>query len=284
MSLSGCGVNERVSAIAPTDESIQIQQTNSLMIRVANKSDVEMENIAIMYHSYDENYSKPEDYGDLAPGETTDYHTVSASYSYAPMEAVIEGEKIRVGVTDFVGEALIPNGNYTYELTYVPNARYGYESLGSQLKYQQTALDSEIDRALNEEITQAIIDEYYGEYGKNRVIWLNCVHQQTHRNDSGGSSPVIVYASVICTEPYFQSAPGEEPKKLDAIPSLPIRFELKQEGNSFSVTDYQFPRKTPLQEKDIKKIFPSQAIKEMEHSKIRGDTYNKLRLKSGRDF
>lgn len=287
MPLFGCGVNERVGAIAPTDESIQIQQANSVMIRVANKSNVEIKNIVITYYSHNEAYkmrSHPEAYGNLAPGKATDYHAVSASYSYAPMEAVIKDKQIRVGVTDFLGEGLIPNGNYTYELTYDPKAPYTYDGLSGQLKYQQTALDSEIDRALNAEIIRDILDEYYGEYGKNKVTWLSCVHQQTHRNDSEGSSPAIVYANVICTEPYFQSALGEETKKLDAIPSLPIRLELKQEGNSFSVTDYQSPRKTPLREKDIKKIFPSRAIKEMERSNIREDTYNKLRLKSGRDF
>ena len=284
MSLSGCGVSERVSAIAPTDESIQIQQTNSIKIRVANKSNVEMKNIIITYYSDDEDYSQHEDYGDLAPGETADYRAVSASYRYAPMEAVIGGKQIRLFVSDFVGERPIPNGNYTYELTYDPDPRHSYDGFGNQLKYQQTALDSEIDRALDEEITKVILDEYYSEYGKNKVGWLDCVHQQTHRKDSEGSSPAIVYANVICTEPYFQSALGEEPKKLDDIPSLPIRFELKQEGNSFSVADYQFPRKAPLREEDIKKIFSSQAIKEMERSEIREDTYNKLRLRSGRDF
>lgn len=183
-----------------------------------------------------------------------------------------------------MGEAIIPNGNYTYVLTYNPNALHDYISLSGQLKYQQTALDSEIDKVLNEDITKATLDEYYGEYGKDKVLWFDCVHQQTHRKDSEGSVPAIVYANVVCTEPYFQSAPGKEPKKLDAIPRLPMRFELEQEGSSFSVTDYQFPRKAPLQEKDIKKIFPSRAIKEMERSEIREDTYNHLRLKSGRDF
>lgn len=91
--LFSCGVSEKVDAIAPTDPSIQTQQTNSLMIRVANKSNVEMKNIVITYYSQAEDYSQPENYGDLAPGETTDYHAVSASYSYAPMEAVIEGKK-----------------------------------------------------------------------------------------------------------------------------------------------------------------------------------------------
>ena len=293
MSLSGCGasewIDERVSAIAPTDPSIQTQQTNSLMIRVANKSNVQMKNIVITYEPSDKNGTtsflpQAEAYGSLAPGEMTDYHVVGASYSYAPMEAVIEGKKIRLGVTDFFGEALIPNGNYTYELTYDPNALYSYNGLSGQLKYQQTALDGEIDRALNEGITEDILDEYSDEYDKNTVSWFYCVHQQTHRKDSEGSSPVIVYANVICTEPYIQSAPGEERKKLDAIPRLPMRFELKQKGNSLSVTDYQFPKKPPSREKDIKNIFPSRAIEEMERSQIREDTYNKLRLKSGRDF
>ncbi|MGB3297198.1 MAG: hypothetical protein WBA76_02935 [Phormidesmis sp.] len=297
VSLFGCSASElmgglmgeRVEAIAPTDPSIQIQQTNSLMISVANTSNIEMKNIVITYDSLDNSgsnqfHSQPEAYGDLAPGEVTDYHTVGASYSYAPMEATIKGKRIRLGVTDFVGESLIPNGNYTYNLAYDPSALYTYNGLSGQLKYNQTTLDSEIDRALTEEITEDIFDEYYGEYGKNKVFWLNCVHQQTHRKDSEGSSPAIIYANVICIEPYFQSAPGEEIKKLNAIPQLPMRFELRQENSSFSVTDYQFPRKAPWREKDIKKIFSSRAIEEMENAEIREDTYNKLRLKSGREF
>lgn len=293
MSLFGCGVHEllgeQVEAIAPTDPSIQIQQTNNIMIRVANKSNVEMKNIVIKYYSPDQNnssqfHSQSEAYGNLAPGEVSDYHTVDASYRYAPMEATIAGKRIKLGVTDFVGEMPIPNGNYTYDLTYDSNALDTYDGLSGYLKDSQTTLDSEIDSALDEEIIQAILDEYSGEYGKDKVRWFDCVHQQTHREDRKGSSPAIVYANVVCIKRYFVPAQRGEVKLIEDMLRLPMRFELEQEGNSFSVTDYQFPRKAPLQEKDIKKIFSSRVIEEMERSEIREDTYNKLRLKSGREF
>ena len=53
----------------PTDESIQTQQTNSIKIRIANKSNVEMKNIVITYYSDDEDYSqRVKTMVDLAPG------------------------------------------------------------------------------------------------------------------------------------------------------------------------------------------------------------------------
>ena len=57
----------------------------------------------------------------LLPAETSAYRTIDSTFGYAPMEMSINNEEIRQGVTDFVGESTIPNGNYTYELTYGPD-------------------------------------------------------------------------------------------------------------------------------------------------------------------
>lgn len=259
------------------------------MIRAANVGDQPLGDVIIHFSSIDEKgqnaTSQSEKYGDLSPAERSEYHLVNGSFRYAPMEALVNGERVRMGVTDFFGEYAIPNGNYTYELVYGPRAMNGgVEDIDGQLIYDQTALDSELDSALDEEITIAILDEYYREsdptpgidgddYGSIRSA---CVHQQTHEGINKKAASVVVYAKVICKITYPQN---ERIEKFNSIFPLPIRIELQEQNNAFFVVGYQFPQKGSDYEQDIKKIFALSAIDEIAAAEIEAATYKHLTLK-----
>ena len=166
---------------------------------------------------------------------------ILGSYPYAPMRMSVGGEEIRIGVTDFVGEQPIPNGNYTYRLTY-DTAFYGEDGIGGQLTYDQTAVDSTIDKALDEKISKDALDKYYlGGKANRKNEPLYCIHQQTHRQESKNEISVIVYAKVFCVKGSFGMNPGESERELELVPDVPMRFELEKKGDSFSVIDYQSP-------------------------------------------
>ncbi|MGC1310126.1 MAG: hypothetical protein WA885_23095 [Phormidesmis sp.] len=280
ISLSACGVAKLNQVdVVRVGRAEQTQQTDSVRIQVSNQSDFEMNDISIGFPS------QTEDYGSLAPGETTAYRTVSESYRYALVETTVNGKLARWLPIDYVGEALIPNGNYTYELAYDPDHPYLSEGLDGQIRYQQTAIDREIDRALNEEMGEAIFGEYYEKYGENKTIWLYCVHQQTHRQESGlassdPASQLTVYANVICAEPLY-SVEGDARQKPDEMLRLPVKIELEEENGLFSVASYQFPSDGVLYKKELKQIFPSKVIEQMLNTPIRADTCHHLRFEAG---
>ncbi len=274
------------------DDSEQVQQVGQLMIRAANKGNQPLENVVIHFSSIDKNGKNPtkqsEEYGDLAPAEVSDYRSVSGSFRYAPMEALVAGELVRGGITDYVGEYKIPNGNYTYKLSYGPNPMNGdSEDLYGRLTYDQTNLDSAIDSALEQEIENAISDEYYRNYPRtievdgdiyDSMLRMRCVHQQTHRGVSS-SSQTIVYAKVVCSDPLFQPALGADTERLQAIPPLPIRIELHKQDSSFFVVNYQFPQAGSEYKASAEKIFLPSKIEEISLSEIRAATYSHLQLK-----
>jgi len=290
--LCGCSTNQ--DDVERTDSSTQVQQADQLMIRAANVGDRSLGDAIIHFSSIDtegKNVTKQtEAYGDLAPTKVSNYHLINGSFRYAPMEAIVGGERVRMGVTDFVGEYEIPNGNYTYELVYGPRVMNGgVEDIDGQLVYDQTALDREIDSALNKEIAIALLDEYYrdspptlgidsDDYGALRPA---CVHQQTHqgRDHSKEASSVVVYAKVICAATSHRSSLNERLEKFKATFPLPIRIELQAQNEGFSVIGYQFPQKGSGYERDIQKIFSSSAIDEIAAAEIEATTSNHLALK-----
>lgn len=249
------------------------------MIRVANKSDSEIEDIILTFHSPSEQGgidSQLENYGDLAPGEMTAYRLIGSSYGYMPVSASINGRQLRLGITDYLGEPLIPDGNYTHVLTYDSDA----DELVGQLEYQQTDLDSAIDKALDEKIAEQALYKYYvGEPYREGGEALSCVHQQTHR-ENGEESAAVVYAWVTCFKSSLSTEAGEISKKLILIPEVPVRFELEKIEDSFVVVDYQSPHTVRLPRKEMRKLFPPQLIEDMGDFPIREATFNKLKLKA----
>jgi hypothetical protein len=69
------------------------------------------------------------EFGTIAPGDTTEYHAVEKSYSYARIDASVGGEPGSLQPIDFVGESLLPPGKYTWTLVGKPAAANDYERL-----------------------------------------------------------------------------------------------------------------------------------------------------------
>ncbi len=87
-----------------------------VMIRVANRSSVEIGSVVVKFPS------QTETYGYIAPGSATGYRKVTKAYSYAYIEAVINEKQAVLQPIDYVGERLLSGGHYTYALTFNPDA------------------------------------------------------------------------------------------------------------------------------------------------------------------
>ena len=264
------------------------------MIRAANVGNQPLDEVVIHFSSVDKKgqnaTSQTQAYGNLSPEETSEYHLVNGSFRYVPVETLIDGERTRMAVTDFVGEYTIPKGNYTYQLAYGPRSMDGdREGLEGQFVYDQTPLDRAIDSAIEEEIALALLEEYYREspstLGMNRddlysSLRTACVHQQTHKGTRPmKTSSIVIYAKVVCKATSHRSSLNRKLKNFNSAFPLPIRIELQKQNETFSVVDYQFPRKNADYEKDMMKIFSSTAIDEIAEVEIKETTYNHLALK-----
>lgn len=93
------------------------KKKNVLMIRVANRSTVEMKDVTLRFAGPQTVW-----YGDVAPGAATNYYQVNSAYSTTYAEAVINGEEAVCQPIDHIGESLLSSGNYTYALRYEPSA------------------------------------------------------------------------------------------------------------------------------------------------------------------
>jgi hypothetical protein len=71
-----------------------------------------MENVVVTFPSQTERY------GTVAPGGVTAYRSIERTYSYAKIEATINGQPAVLQPIDFVGETLLGPGRYTYSLDY----------------------------------------------------------------------------------------------------------------------------------------------------------------------
>ncbi|WFB37576.1 hypothetical protein P3T73_07360 [Kiritimatiellota bacterium B12222] len=81
-----------------------------VMIRIENRSDVELKGVIVQFPSQTENY------GDILPGQATEYREIDKAYGYAYVEAWINGDEAVLQPEDYVGEKLLSGGNYTYVL------------------------------------------------------------------------------------------------------------------------------------------------------------------------
>jgi len=86
-------------------------QPATVQVRLKNTGTVPIENIRVNFQGQTENF------GTLAPGETSPYHTVAKTYRYAYIETTVVGKPAIVQPEDFVGETLLPPGKYTWTLT-----------------------------------------------------------------------------------------------------------------------------------------------------------------------
>jgi len=64
---------------------------------------------------------KNENYGELAPGQLSEYKQFESSYRYASFSVVADGQTFDWNPIDYVGEDLLKSGDYTFELDVVQN-------------------------------------------------------------------------------------------------------------------------------------------------------------------
>lgn len=79
--------------------------TSEVNIRLANVSNVEFQDAT--YNGIN--------YGDISPGDKTEYRAFEISYNYGSVTITIDGIDYGWIPIDFVGESPLENGNYTFE-------------------------------------------------------------------------------------------------------------------------------------------------------------------------
>lgn len=82
-------------------------QISPVQLRLANVSNFDYTNIIIR---------DGVQYEDLEMGSISEYQTFESSYSYMFVQLVINQDTLIIQPIDFVGESLVPSGNYTYEI------------------------------------------------------------------------------------------------------------------------------------------------------------------------
>lgn len=80
-------------------------------IRITNSSHLPMGDILVSFPEKDVNY------GNLAPGESSSYQTISKAYRHAYVELIIDDKLVRLVPNDYVGESYLEKGSYTYILS-----------------------------------------------------------------------------------------------------------------------------------------------------------------------
>jgi hypothetical protein len=95
---------------APPTAKPPASAVKPVQIRVRNGGTAPLGNVRINF------LGTVVEFGTIAPGETTEYHAVEKSYSYARIDASVGGKPGRVQPIDFVGESLLPPGKYTWTL------------------------------------------------------------------------------------------------------------------------------------------------------------------------
>ena len=83
---------------------------NEVKIRLANVSQYDFQNIVVNTTTGDVSFEY------LESGQKSEYKDFDKAYRYAFVELEIDGETYILQPIDYVGEALLENGNYTYQI------------------------------------------------------------------------------------------------------------------------------------------------------------------------
>ncbi len=82
--------------------------TNEVNIRLSNVSTIRFENATF----------NDINFGDIDPGETSEYKTFESSYSHGRVNITIDGQDYGWVPIDFVGESLLLAGDYTFQYSF----------------------------------------------------------------------------------------------------------------------------------------------------------------------
>lgn len=84
-------------------------------IRLSNSSQHNFKNVII-------NTGTGEvDFGDLSSGKQTEYRKFNKAYRYAFVKLEIDGKEYTIQPIDYVGEKVLPDGRYTYQISFNEN-------------------------------------------------------------------------------------------------------------------------------------------------------------------
>jgi len=84
-------------------------------VRVLNQTGVPLQNVRIN--------GRP--FGDLAAGAATPYQDLRPAYRYADLQLVIDGKPVRLRPDDYVGEATLGKGRFSYRIARGESAAAG---------------------------------------------------------------------------------------------------------------------------------------------------------------
>ena len=82
----------------------------NLQLRISNVSAFDYDNIQVS------TTGDLVDFGDLAAGSSSEYIVFDSAYRYGFVEFQIDGETFTYQPIDYVGETLLENGKYAYEI------------------------------------------------------------------------------------------------------------------------------------------------------------------------
>ena len=82
-------------------------EVDSTRIRIRNATHVPFENVIVGDKSY----------GDIAPGDVTEYQTWRHAYRYAYVSLKADGKPMLIQPIDYMGETPLGDGRFTYVLT-----------------------------------------------------------------------------------------------------------------------------------------------------------------------
>jgi hypothetical protein len=106
--------SEPDGAQAPTPDAVRI--------RVSNDGTATLHDVVVKFPGGEGSSGQDASYGDIAPGETSEYRRIARAYGYAYVAAVADGEKRVLQPIDYVGEEPLATGDYTYVLRATPGA------------------------------------------------------------------------------------------------------------------------------------------------------------------
>jgi hypothetical protein len=107
--------------------SCKKEGSGDIFIRVRNASQYQFDNIVVKAAKGDNSY------GNISAGQKSDYKAFEQAYKYAYIELSVQGQKLVLQPTDYVGETPLTPGQYTYVLDVV-NGSQNQKRLTIQLE------------------------------------------------------------------------------------------------------------------------------------------------------
>ncbi len=100
--------------------------STELRIRLSNASQFDFQNITVNTSTGNVVFE------DMNVGQNSEYQVFQSAYRYAFVELEIDGETYTIQPIDYVGETLLENGDYTYQIN-ANNSLEQYEKLSLTL-------------------------------------------------------------------------------------------------------------------------------------------------------